>query len=323
LATRLLALVAAVAMVVGAIVLRASWDDDDNGSGGQTGALRLVCATELEAACRQIADGENVDVVIEDAGVTADRLAKAQNADMDGWLTPGPWREILDAARGAQPTLFEPARVTPIAFSRVGFVMWNDRAAKLTSHCGGSVTWRCLGESAGRPWADVGGEPTWGTVRISLPDAETTASGVAVLGAGAAGYFGRVEVSTLDLDNDPGFGNWLSRLARANPGVDLERLLATGPSAAAAIGVVESTGEAALRSAAVSGRATLIYPAPVATVELEVSLRPGDRGRRLLDLVHARATAFQATGWDQDGTIGGLPSPGLMQALRTRWESIR
>jgi hypothetical protein len=328
LAARLIALVVAVAMVVGALAVRARWDDDDNGGDGNepSGALRLVCAPELEAVCEQIANGadRDVEVTVEDAGITADRLATAPRADIDGWLTPGPWPQIVDVLRAGQPKLFGPV-TGPIAHSRVGLVMWNDRSARLSTHCGGAVTWRCIGDAAGKQWSEIGGEPTWGAVRMSLPDATTSASGVAVLGAATVGYFGRPDVSTIDFDEDPGFGGWLAALARANPNVDLDRMLAAGPSLAAGIGVIAADAAERLQPAAISRRARLIYPAPVTTVGVVFAGMPGSRGNRLSELVTKQEgpQAVRAAGWTAGAGPGGLPIPGLLQALRTRWESIR
>src|SRR5438874_13122849 len=90
---RLGALVVAVAMVVGSLVLRARIDR------GRTTA-RLTCTTELETACRNI--GHGVKVTIEPAGVTADRLTgldPGADAGLDGWMTPGPWPQAVDADR--------------------------------------------------------------------------------------------------------------------------------------------------------------------------------------------------------------------------------
>src|SRR5689334_20638090 len=87
------ALVLAVAMVVGSLLVRSRIDRSRT-------TARLTCATELEAACRAI--GHGVKVTIEPAGVTADRLAgldPGADAGLDGWMTPGPWPQAVDADR--------------------------------------------------------------------------------------------------------------------------------------------------------------------------------------------------------------------------------
>src|SRR5436309_11901831 len=94
-AARLGALVLAVAMVVGAVVARRHIDR-------AAVVVRLTCATELADVCGRLPG--RVKVTIAPAGTTADRLtALAPGADpgLDGWLTPGPWPQLVDAARVA------------------------------------------------------------------------------------------------------------------------------------------------------------------------------------------------------------------------------
>ena len=329
-AARIAALVVAVAMVITAIAVRARWDDDNGGSGGdgdgRSGPLRLVCAPEVERACEAIAEeaGEDVEVVVEQAGATADRLASGADtgaADLDGWLVPGPWPEIVDTLRSGRPALFAPAGA-PIAHGRAGLVIWNDRHARLAQHCGGAVTWACVGDVAGREWTDAGGDANWGRVRFALRDPASTAAGLAVLGAGTAGVFGRTDVVLLDLD-DERFGTWLANLARARVAIDLERMLTQGPAAAAGLATLDAVASPVLASAARRDQVRLIYPAPVATVGVVLARVPGGRGDRLRELVDAHGSgALRASGWGAPAGAG-LPSPGLLHALRERWASVR
>ena len=48
-------------------------------------------------------------------------------------------------------------------------------------------------------------------------DASTDGQGLLVLGQAAADYFGRTDLSTLDLDDDNDFQQWLVGLERAVP----------------------------------------------------------------------------------------------------------
>ncbi|MDQ4133181.1 MAG: hypothetical protein M3179_08260, partial [Actinomycetota bacterium] len=72
---RVLAVLAAVAMVAGAVVVRSRLDDGD--SDGVAG--RLTCGPELEAVCERLRrdQGDGLTIVVEPAGVTAERLAAA------------------------------------------------------------------------------------------------------------------------------------------------------------------------------------------------------------------------------------------------------
>src|SRR3954454_4721649 len=124
-AARVGALALAVAMVVGSLVVRSRIDR-------RRTTARLTCAPELEAACHAI--GHGVKVTIEPAGVTADRLVglnPGADAGLDGWMTPGPWPQAVDADRqaagkdpifgGTQPRL---------ASTRLAVVVANRRAAE-------------------------------------------------------------------------------------------------------------------------------------------------------------------------------------------------
>ncbi|MDQ3680582.1 MAG: hypothetical protein M3378_08595, partial [Actinomycetota bacterium] len=108
-ATRVLALVAAVIMVVGSLVVRSRLDEGQGGGDGDGGGdMRLVCSTELAAVCEALEGRAKVSV--EPAGVTADRLATGHGgpASLDGWLVPSSWPEMVQAARrrsGLEPLL--------------------------------------------------------------------------------------------------------------------------------------------------------------------------------------------------------------------------
>src|SRR5688572_18335459 len=99
---RLFAFAAAVAMVLIAVGVRDRIDNGDGGGGG-SGALRLVCATELRAVCEALDDSDDVEVVVEAAWATADRLKSVEpdDAEVDGWLAPGAWGEVVDASRAS------------------------------------------------------------------------------------------------------------------------------------------------------------------------------------------------------------------------------
>src|SRR3954452_20616457 len=132
---RLGALAVAVAMVVGSLVVRSRIDRSRT-------TARLTCATELEAACRAI--GQGVKVTIEPAGVTADRLSALDpgaDAGLDGWMTPGPWPQAVDAGRrlaGKDP-IFGGGAQPRLASTRLAVVVANRRATECPS-----PTWDCF-----------------------------------------------------------------------------------------------------------------------------------------------------------------------------------
>ncbi len=75
------ALAAAVGLIVAAILVRDALDDDGDSAGGTSAgsATAVVCATDLGDACARLED--DVNVRVEAASVTAERLATAADAD--------------------------------------------------------------------------------------------------------------------------------------------------------------------------------------------------------------------------------------------------
>src|SRR4051794_19881345 len=126
-------------MVVGALVFRASRDNGDDSSSA-SGPLRVVCAAELGDACGQFAT--------EPAAATAARLSTSERADLDGWLVPAPWPELVDQARAGKglDRLFLSG--TPVASSALALAIQRSREGAVL-RCNGGPNWRCIGDLAG------------------------------------------------------------------------------------------------------------------------------------------------------------------------------
>src|SRR5688572_25642181 len=93
-----LALLVAVGLVAGAVYLRGQLDrGEDINPLTPTEPPIVVCASEFADVCADL--GEDVEVVIEDAEVTADRLVASDSEPIDGWLVAAPWPQIVDEAR--------------------------------------------------------------------------------------------------------------------------------------------------------------------------------------------------------------------------------
>ena len=107
---RALALLAAAAMIAGAVAVRSLIDDDDSSASGSTSGgnsdngdepLRVRCATVAEAACDALSDA-GFTVRTEAAGRTADALSQAGPADdlgFDVWITTRSWPGMVEAQR--------------------------------------------------------------------------------------------------------------------------------------------------------------------------------------------------------------------------------
>jgi hypothetical protein len=345
---------AAVVLVLGAIGIRALIDggDDDGGSNNQQrGPAHLLCATELAAACQELADETGIEVTVAPAGVTADELVRTADTDIDqlgydGWLTFATDAEIVASERerlALAPALGDIS--DPIGRTPLVLAAWKERADALAPGCGGALTWKCLGDVAGRPWATVGGKAAWGTVKPGHTDPQTTGDGLAVIGQAATQFFGRSDLDRSDVQDDPAFVDWFEQLERSIPfgtGADsspFERMLVAGPAAFDVVATTEAEAGPGLARASRDRReaVTLLYPSPVATADVvfaPVAGRDtdlgdtvtGDDGRGALARAGYRVE-------DEDRAPGvpdrpplpkssNLPNPGTMVALLQTWRSV-
>jgi len=343
---RILAIVIALAMIGGAWAIRSLVIDDDDSesdapNGDNDGATTIVCIPELEDECRSVDPG--FDVVIEPAGVTAARLstlADTEDPEIDGWVTYAPWADLVRDARsraGLDELVLDDdvlAR-TPLAIAaRL------DRAEVLRAACDGEVTWRCIGDVAGKAWSDIDGGATWGAVRPAHGDPTQSAIGLLTLGQAVGSYLETPDipadsVSRLDWETSDEFPGWFQQLERAIPddafsdADPFQRWLQTRPVGARydLVATTQAEGQPALASAApdVRDAATLLYPAPVATAD--VVFAPVGK-----DDPFAAETlwpALAATGYRRDA--GGdpplpdsdnLPSAGALAALQNLWDEV-
>ncbi len=320
-------------MIVGALVVRGRLDDRQEEAGQ---VYRLVCSSDLGPVCDdlQTALPGRVDMTIEPAGTTADRLRRLDgDPGLDGWLVLDPWSALVDEARRAAslPPLFAAGR-PPLARSPLVIVGWKDRAEALGPTCAvpGSIGWKCLGEAAGQPWKDRRGQEVWGDVKVGHADPAADGTGLLVLGQATVDFFdGRTDLSTFDLEDD-GYQRWLLGLERPmtpSPRSPLDRMLQIGRAAYDFVGTTEA--EAAKVDGAASRAAlTKIYPSSMASADVVLALTPGGRGDRLRAIVDERARdGLTDSGWKEPGAAGlapanGLPSPGLLDALRAKAREV-
>jgi len=351
---RLLALVAAVAMIGAAIGVRSAIDDDGrSGSRSSDGPLRLLCARELGAACDDLAAGrDDVRVTIASETTSVAQLSGVADDEItslgyDGWLTFERDAQIVRDARaraGVRPAVGAPS--APIARSPIVLAVWKDRSAVLAQRCPG-VGWQCLGDTAGVPWVDLGGDVRWGAVKPGHPDPADYGDGLAVIGQAAVALAGGPNPSRDDYADD-GFLERFGRLERAVPsGVTaaasaFERMLIAGPAAYDVVATIEAEAGPLLARASADRRdqVELLYPAPVATLDVVFApvsrasgadrlgeIVSGDEGRAALAGAgyrvrdEARASGIPATPELPDSS--NLPDAGsLVALLETRREVI-
>ena len=310
---RLLAVVAAAAMVAGSVAIRSRLDRKEE---DRTNPLRVVCAAELGTVCDAL-KRTSAQVTVEPAPATADRLGREETPEIDGWLVPAPWPQIVDGRRRALPPLFTDVS-QPVARSPLVIVM----SRPVADQC--AAGWKCLGEAAERKQAKPG-----------HPDPGDNALGALIVAQAAAAYFGRTDLSSFDLD-DPGFAAWFRALEQATPplisgGSLLNEMLGTGFAVYDAVGTLEAEAAPVLAAAAARDRVTLLYPEPMATVDVVLA----GSGARLREVAGGPTIrkALADAGWrtgagaTQTGPPlppgNGLPSPGFIDALRSRAEEVR
>lgn len=348
---RLLALVAAVVMVGGAILVRDWLDDrDDSSSAGDPpaasdGELHLLCDPSLATVCRELDEARrDVTIDVTDSATAMSRFTAADfsatDDPVDGWLVPAPFPTMVDESRqraGQSPIFAEVG--APLARSPLVITMWNERADALAPNCtADQVGWRCIGDRAGAAWGDLGGSPTWGRLKPGFESPDTSATGLLVVGQASAAFFDTPGFASNDFDQD-GFRGWLRNLEDSVPGfpatasTPLDQMLAAGPAAYDLVGTTEAEAGPAVASSRDRDRLRIIYPAPMATADvLFAPIARADGAVRLREIVSGETMAdlLAAAGWRVDGASlaagldpdidlpadDGLPRPGVLQALR-------
>jgi hypothetical protein len=322
---RALAVVVAAALVVGALFLRRDViEGDDAGTSDGTASDEVFCATELADVCAALADrGADVTVTVEDAGATLDRLALLEDpAEAPLWLTIEPYPEMVDSIRGSARTDPVAYATTPLAASQLGVALPSDeQLAVLTTACGADPLWRCIGDHAGAPWSEIGGDASWGTVRPAFGDVDAAALGLASFAHSVAGYFGDTEISRTRWESDPAFIPWLRRLTGVASGVSLSGGSALGTMATrpSALDVAATAGYELAAIDAGGERFAHNYPSPEMWLQAVLAVPGGAAAPD--DLAADLAVMLREVGWDApSAATTPVPSAPTMLALRAQWD---
>jgi hypothetical protein len=338
------AAIAAVLLVVVALWIRGRIDQSTETSP----TVRVLCTTELEAACTELADDADVSVTVEPAGTTAQSLVALpdeQRPDFDAWLAPSPWPEIVDVLRGENQRrpLFAGAS-DPIGRSPLVLVVRADRAPVLeaTPACDTTIDWKCVGGVAGQPWTNLpGGQPAWGTVKPTFGDPSVNAIALLVLSQATSEFLGTADYSRADLETDE-YLDWLTGIERAVPSTPadpfLEMLQQLPTATYDVVGTSEAEAAPAIAAAAPDRRKelTLLYPEPVVTADVVLAAVAGRQdvadGLDPDDV----AAPLARTGWRVPGQPNargvrdvpalprqsGLPDAGVLVALQATWNGV-
>jgi hypothetical protein len=344
---RWLAIVVAGGLVVGAVLVRRALDGDTGGGDGDE--LALVCGAELAPVCDGLAAGDDrLRVAVEDASVTATRVATGE-LDLDGgaWLVAAPWPAIAAAGTGSDADEFpDLAGSGVLAESPAVLVARRDRMEAIAATCG-EPTWACIGERAGAPWTELGGQATWGRVEVALP-AAGTAAGAVTIDQAVASRVGRTDFAVNDLDDDPATSAWFDRLAsqsQANQRDDLSPLqqFLRVPGSLGVVGALGAEADTEIGRASSRDALITVVPEPRATAQVRLWSTDADAVREALDRIGPErlATLLADSGWDSTGEEraagagtmvsedggpypeAGLPNAGVMSAVITRWENLR
>ncbi len=295
-AKRFAALVGAVLLIVGAVLLRGFLDDGGSVAAGRTGAP-VVCDPLVIEACE--AAFPDVEVTEEDPGVTLDRLLGERNPEPFVWVTAQVWFDILEVEmvrQGRSNSVAEPA--TPLVSS--ARVVVSDSRVEI---CASVELWACL----------AAGEGAASGLDIGLDSVDST-MGVLTRGDLAAGFFGRTDFASNDFGAAE-FRAWWNqigdRLAPTVRASSVEDLLVLRGGID-----VATTVEAFWSGGGRQDGYTAVTPADGEQLVIISASAIGDARIDADDLVDRLVEA----GWDPASSAAVRPadavSPGVLQALR-------
>jgi hypothetical protein len=349
---RLGAVVGAVAMIVAAVAVRGLLDGGGDGPDGRDRTLVVACVEDLRSVCEQFAAASRVEVRIERdtatiaALVDPDAVDAARDGELvDAWLAPAPAVAMVNDERarlGLEPVLGDPS--SPLARTPLVLVGWRDRLSLLREHCGGQLTWSCIGENADTPWNGLGGSATWGSLKPGHADPAHSTDGLLVLSQAVASRVGRTDYASNDF-GDSAFRSWFERLERtvddlaSGPGHPLTRMLSFGVSSYDVVGTTEALAGPAVRRSRDRDRLEMTVAEPVTTLDLVAVPVLGAAGDDAVDELRSAELAdlLSEAGWRTpdrplaDGLVpdlelpatDGTPAGGVLVALRSLLEEVR
>ena len=324
---RILALVAAVGLVVGAVVLRGAIDGDDTSPGGDADGV-IWCDPMLADACTKAAQNTEsawAEVEVVEPGDAYEALARAEREDAPPslWVTAGAWPAVLAAgnANAEIPTFDE---ATPVASTPVVLAAKGANLALVDAACGDSVSWGCLAEAAGRQATDLGGSVPLGEFRLGhvvppsslglttlaalLPTVSADAAAPNLGDIDSQGYRGlldRIDSGELGVAAGPAASKFLTQPGEASVFVGPEAPLATKAQARGfTLRAVEPTESLTAQVAPLERSPADDTRAPAGAAVDEFA-----------DLLGAELTA---DGWNKPETAAAT-DPGVLAALLEAW----
>ena len=333
---RLLALALAVGLVLGAMQVRDRLLGASAAAPEAADDLRIACAAELAAVCEALETSS--PALVEQAGTTVQRFADP-DLPFDIWLTIAPWPELAADARARSGHGELPAQPSAVlARSPVVIVAQRDRVEVMNETCGAAVSWRCLAEHADTPWPDLGGESTWGNVKVGLDHPAERAGGLLALAQATASYFEGASYNTRSL-GDADFFAWLSDLAGAAGAESgqspFERMLLTGSADYEFVGELEAIAVPLLaRSPQRAEQLTILRPEPAVSADV-VAVGYGDAAAAVEGFTEQVTPVLADNGWRVPGgeqpselepialpDTNGVPTAATLETLRQTWAEV-
>ena len=316
-------------------MLRRALDGDSGSTGSSStdppaGKTTVVCIPELEGTCRALAAGDDgLALTIEPAGATYERVVADPTAAPTVWVTLYPWPQMVSSAVALAGADDPFPTMAAVASSELSMVGRNARMKALAGHCGGTITWRCVGDAAGQPWADLGGEPAWGVLKPSHADAAQSAVGLLAFSTVVSDYWGSTEYTGTDLQNDDAFLSWLGRFEGAIPtygdevNTPLSILLAQPRLDVVGTTVAEVNQEAGAQMDDLVVSSPNVQPPPQAEVVVAGGGHTDEIAAALLGSTPGLAGwTVPSDGRPTTPTGTGLPPPDVMIALRDLWQGV-
>jgi len=156
----------------------------------------------------------------------------------------------------------------PLLLTPLVFVGWEERA-KLLADAAGQLSWKTIRRAVASPrgWAEIGGKPAWGRIKVGHADPNTANSGLQALVLMAYEYFTTTSELTAEQLLDPRFREFVRELERAVPdlenstGAFMTDMIRFGPSKYDVAVVYESVAVSQLKNAQGRwGRLHIYYP---------------------------------------------------------------
>ncbi|MEO5839620.1 MAG: hypothetical protein ABIQ73_30590 [Acidimicrobiales bacterium] len=307
---RALALIVAIGMVVGAVVVRRAIDDDPNTSVNTTAqdsssaTGKVLCASDLGDVCASVRDA-----FVEDPAVTVERLAKGEPLGADVWIVAAAWPQIALERAGR---LGNPASVTvpatPIARTPLAFFLRTASADSVRNQCGTTLDWKCLLKNSA-------------SVRFDFEDPSTSITGLLAVIQQATAFYGSSDFGSND------FRLFDRELAQLKAG------RATAPSGATvferfglfshadALAGLTSVGSQQLQRAQFKDKLVTAAGSPSIAADVVIAITANPSPIKNDDV----RSAFNKAGWATSdlGSRSDLPTADVIIALQDLWKGLR